>query len=126
MAAKFHRDFRLLIADDDAGFRETVQEILTPRFETIAVDSGEAAIDVVRQTSVHLVLTDVIMPGMSGPALAAYVAEHYPAIKIVYMSGYTDNVIAHHGILEPGTQFIAKPFTVASLTSKVREVLDGK
>lgn len=66
MAVQFHRDFRLLIADDDAGFRETVQEILTPRFETIAVESGEAAIDVVRQTSVHLVLTDEHMQALGG------------------------------------------------------------
>jgi DNA-binding NtrC family response regulator len=66
VAASLHRDFRLLIADDDAGFRETVQEILTPRFETIAVESGEAAIDVVRQTCVHLVLTDEHMHTLGG------------------------------------------------------------
>lgn len=66
MAAQFHRDFRLLIADDDPGFRETVQEILTPRFETIAVDSGEAAIDVVRHSPVHLVLTDEHMHALGG------------------------------------------------------------
>lgn len=58
--------FRLLIADDDAGFRETVQEILTPRFETIAVESGEAAIDVVRHSAVHLILTDEHMPVLGG------------------------------------------------------------
>jgi DNA-binding NtrC family response regulator len=61
----FH-EFRLLIADDDAGFRETVQEILTPRFETIAVESGEAAIEVVRQSPVHLILTDEHMPALGG------------------------------------------------------------
>lgn len=58
--------FRLLIADDDAGFRETVQDILTPRFETIAVESGEAAIDVVRHTAVHLILTDEHMSALGG------------------------------------------------------------
>jgi CheY-like chemotaxis protein len=66
VSPRFPRDFRLLIADDDAGFRETVQEILTPRFETIAVDSGEAAIDVVRHSPVHLILTDEHMPAMGG------------------------------------------------------------
>jgi len=60
------REFRLLIADDDPGFRETVQDILTPRFETIAVESGEAAIDVVRRTTVHLVLTDEHMHTLGG------------------------------------------------------------
>jgi len=66
VASQLQSEFRLLIADDDAGFRETVQEILTPRFETIAVDSGEAAIDVVRQTSVHLILTDEHMHKLGG------------------------------------------------------------
>lgn len=60
------REFRLLIADDDAGFRDTVQEILAPGYETIAVDSGEAVIDVVRQTSIHLILTDEHMHTLGG------------------------------------------------------------
>lgn len=66
MSSVAQRDFRLLIADDDAGFRETVQEILAPGYETIAVDSGEAVIDVVRQTSVHLILTDEHMHQLGG------------------------------------------------------------
>ena len=66
MINRLPRNFRLLIADDDQGFRETVQEILTPRFETIAVESGEAAIDVVRRTTVHLVLTDEHMHTLGG------------------------------------------------------------
>jgi two-component system, response regulator PdtaR len=66
VSRRFPHEFRLLIADDDAGFRETVQEILAPRFETVSVDSGEAAIDIVRTSPVHLILTDEHMPVLGG------------------------------------------------------------
>ena len=73
---------------------------------------------------IHLILTDVVMPGMSGRKLVDRLKEIHPEMKVLYMSGYTDNAILHHGILEPGTNFIQKPFTVESLPRKVREVLD--
>jgi len=73
---------------------------------------------------IHLILTDVVMPGMSGRKLVDRLKVIHPEMKILYMSGYTDNAILHHGILEPGTNFIQKPFTVESLPRKVREVLD--
>jgi DNA-binding NtrC family response regulator len=79
------REFRLLIADDDPGFRETVQDILTPRFETIAVESGEAAIDVVRRTPVHLVLTDEHMHTLGGVetvSIVRTIRKDLPAILI--------------------------------------------
>ena len=64
------------------------------------------------------------MPRMSGRELAQELSKTRPDLKVLYMSGYTDDAIVHHGVLDPGTHFLAKPFTSAALTQKVREVLD--
>ena len=66
----------------------------------------------------------MVMPGMSGRKLAERLKEIHPEMKVLYMSGYTDNAILHHGILETGINFMQKPFTLDGLASKVREVLD--
>jgi len=66
-----------------------------------------------------------VMPRMSGRALADAVKRHRPDLKVLYMSGYTDDAIVQYGVLDPGTPFLHKPFTPGSLTHKVREVLDG-
>ncbi len=74
---------------------------------------------------VHLLLTDVVMPGASGVQLAEELALHRPALKRLYMSGYTDNAIVHHGVLERGTALLEKPFTALALAQRVRQVLDS-
>ena len=71
----------------------------------------------------HLLLTDVVMPGMNGKDLFDLINARYPDMKVLYMSGYMDNEIAHHGVLDKGVQFIQKPFSVQALASKVRETL---
>jgi two-component system cell cycle sensor histidine kinase/response regulator CckA len=71
---------------------------------------------------VDLVLADVVMPGVSGPEMGARLKLLRPETKILYMSGYTADKIAHHGVLDPGTDFIQKPFTPKQLSGKVREI----
>src|SRR5260370_9802230 len=74
---------------------------------------------------IRLLLTDVIMPGMNGRELAQRIAEIRPNVKILYMSGYTENVIGHNGMLDAGIRLLQKPFNLRDLKSKVREVLDA-
>ena len=73
---------------------------------------------------IHLLLTDVVMPEMNGRDLAKNILSLNPSLKCLFMSGYTANVIAHHGILDEGVNFIQKPFSIEDLTVKLREVLD--
>jgi two-component system, cell cycle sensor histidine kinase and response regulator CckA len=73
---------------------------------------------------IHLVITDVIMPVMNGRQLASNLLSVYPQIKRLFMSGYTADIIAHHGVLDEGVHFIQKPFQLSALAAKLREVLD--
>jgi YesN/AraC family two-component response regulator len=75
--------------------------------------------------SIHLLLTDVVMPGMSGKALADEVLKSSPDIKTLFISGYTNNAIVHHGRLLGGVAFLPKPFSPAALARKIREILDA-
>jgi len=70
-------------------------------------------------------VTDVVMPGLSGKALAEQLAQTHPDLRILFMSGYTDNAIAHHGVLDPGVSLLQKPFRPIDLARKVRAVLDA-
>lgn len=88
-------------------------------------ENGRAALAVIdaHDGPLHLLLTDVVMPGMNGKELYREAAVRHPGLKALYMSGYTDNVIAHRGVLDDGIAFIQKPFTVEAIAAKVREVL---
>ncbi len=117
----------ILLVEDDEAVRHLARAILKRNGYTLFVaEGGVEALDLMASYNgpLDLVLTDVAMPDMNGSDLFKRVAENFPGIKVLFMSGYTDNVIAHRGILDEGIQFISKPFTVQGLTNKVREVLD--
>jgi two-component system, cell cycle sensor histidine kinase and response regulator CckA len=95
-------------------------------YTILTADNGNDALQVCNdhQGEIHLVLTDVVMPRMNGRELAERMAKIRPEVKILYTSGYTDDIILHHGVLEEGVQFISKPFSSSNLIRKVRELLD--
>jgi hypothetical protein len=119
----------ILLAEDEASLRLIVREMLQDAGYTVldAADP-EGAVAVARDHPgpIHLVVTDVVMPRVSGRELAESLEALRPGIAVLYMSGYTDEAIAHQGVLAAGVQFLEKPFTTESLLRKVRLVLDEK
>ena len=117
----------ILLVEDEESLRLMSQRILEGvGYSVIPASNGDEAQSLLahRKGHVHLALTDVIMPGISGVELAAKLTGMMPLLKVLYMSGYTDDAIVHRSALKEGSQFIGKPFTAAALTRKVREVLD--
>jgi PAS domain S-box-containing protein len=118
----------LLVEDADALRKLARSFLLEHGFQVLAASNGEEAVEVARNHAgpIHLLLTDVVMPGMNGKALADRLLAKSPKLKVVYISGYTDSFIAGHGVLEEGTHLLHKPFTEDALIRKIREVLDAK
>ncbi len=119
----------ILLAEDDAILRPLAKALLEKLGYTVleAEDATQAlALAAAHAESIHLLVSDVVMPGASGRDLARRLALTRPATKVLYVSGYTDDAIVHHGMLEPGLNFLQKPFTPAALARKVRDVLDAK
>jgi CheY-like chemotaxis protein len=118
----------ILVVEDEDALRKMACEVLTLYgYSTIEASDGKNALELVKkskQNIVDLLLTDVIMPEMSGKELANRLLHKYPRLKILYISGYTDNAIVHHGILDKGISFLQKPFSPQALANKIREVLD--
>ena len=118
----------ILVVEDEEAVCNIAKQILCAASYTVltAASPNDALLTCnAYQGEVHLLLTDVVMPQMSGRVLAERLVLARPGIKVLYMSGYTDEAIVHQGTLDPGTHFIAKPFSAADLTTKVREVLDS-
>jgi two-component system cell cycle sensor histidine kinase/response regulator CckA len=119
----------ILVVEDEESLRNVAQRILAGAgYTVITVTNGKEALQTCEQNrgKIHLILTDVIMPEMNGRELADHLAKTFPAIKILFMSGYTDDILAQQGVLDFETNLIAKPFTQASLLGKIRQVLDYK
>jgi CheY-like chemotaxis protein len=117
----------ILIVEDEEVVRKLAVKLLQRQgYKVLEASDGGKALILCEEfkAPIHLILTDVVMPGMSGRKLVDRLKPIHPEMKILYMSGYTDNAILQHGVLEPGTNFIQKPFTVESLPRKVREVLN--
>jgi len=119
----------ILLVEDEPQIRKMAFEFLTESgYEVLAASNGIEALRILEEVSapVHLILTDVIMPQMNGRELVERVALLRPGTKVLFMSGYTNDAIVRHGVLDSGTWFIQKPFSPDALGSKVREVLDGE
>jgi PAS domain S-box-containing protein len=118
----------ILLAEDEANLRYLARQFLEKLgYRVIEAADGAVAmqIAVAHEGVIHLLLTDVIMPGMNGRELAQRISEIRPQTKILYMSGYTENVIGHNGMLDAGVRLLQKPFTLRDLKAKVREALDS-
>jgi PAS domain S-box-containing protein len=117
----------ILLAEDAEPLRKLAQTFLEGAgFRVLSAENGEGALGVAARFggTFDLLLTDVVMPGMNGRVLAEQLLPGQPGMKVLYMSGYTDSFIAGHGVLDPGTHLLHKPFTEELLIRKVREVLD--
>ncbi len=118
----------VLLVEDEDSVRELVRETLKSRgYTVVEASDGVAGLNVAEayQGTIHILITDVVMPGMSGRELAKRILAARPEIKVLYLSGYTEDAIIHEGALEAGTAFLQKPFTLHALARKVREVLRG-
>jgi PAS domain S-box-containing protein len=118
----------ILLAEDNAGLRKLATRVLEPAgYTVLGAASGEEALHLLEghKGAVHLLLSDVVMPGMSGRHLAEQLAQTRPGMKVLYMSGYTSDTIVRHGVLEAHMPLLNKPFSAAALLRKVREVLNS-
>jgi PAS domain S-box-containing protein len=117
----------VLLVEDEGTVRSVAREVLQMvGYTVLEAATGEEALQRADQYlgTIHLLLTDVVMPGMSGRELAERLVVDYPALEVLYLSGYTDEAIAHHGLLQAGIELLHKPFTPDVLARRVREVLD--
>ena len=119
---------RLLVVEDEPGVLEVAAEALRLQGYTVLTASSPAEALQLAQSypePIHLLVTDVVMPVMSGRELADYLTRLHPQMRVLYVSGYTENTIVHHGVLQEGVHFLPKPYTPAQLIQKVREALDS-
>jgi DNA-binding NtrC family response regulator len=117
----------ILVVEDEEKVRKLIVGILTQQgYKVLEASYGDDALSMLgkHKVPIHLILVDVVMPGMSGPDLVKRLVSLHPKMKVLYMSGYTDSTIVHHGVLEKGVNYVQKPFTMDGLAKKVREVLD--
>jgi two-component system cell cycle sensor histidine kinase/response regulator CckA len=127
-AAQLRGTETVLLVEDEETVRKLVRNVLQASgYTIIEAANGRQALEICRshEGTIHLAITDVVMPQMSGRELIERLAPQRPRMKVLYISGYTDDAIVEHGILDSATHFLQKPFTPAALTRKVREVLDG-
>ena len=118
----------MLLVEDEVALLKLTRDILKKHgYAVLSAKLPTEAISIAEKHpgDIHFLLTDVVMPEMNGRDLMVSLRAIRPAIKTLFMSGYTTNAIAHHGVLDEGMPFIQKPFAAKALVRKVREVLDG-
>jgi len=118
----------ILLVEDERLVRVLARKVLEQAgYRVLAAEGGAQALELARGHSgvIDLLLTDVVMPEMSGREVVRRLLQERPAVRVLYMSGYSDEAVAQHGVLDAGTSFIAKPFTPTTLATKVREVLEA-
>ena len=116
----------ILLVEDEDMVRRLAKDILVKSgYEVLEASSGKEALSVSERHDgpIHLMVTDVVMPKMSGRELAERIKTSRPEMHVLYMSGYTDDAIVHHGVLDPGIAFLEKPFTPETLARKVQEAM---
>jgi PAS domain S-box-containing protein len=128
-AANLRGHETVLVVEDEPQLRDLVELMLSSRGYSILTVDNPLQADAFSQRypgPIHLLLTDVVLPGISGRDVARQVTAHRPDMKVLFTSGYTPDAIVHHGVLEAGLNFIQKPFTLETLSNKVRAVLDAE
>jgi PAS domain S-box-containing protein len=121
-------DETILVVEDQEPVRRLTRKVLETRgYAVLAAADGPEALRVAEHHpgTIHILVTDVVMPGMSGREVGRQLAAERPEMRVLYLSGYADDSIVHHGVLEPGLAFLQKPFTPETLARRVREVLDA-
>ena len=120
---------RILLVEDEPALRELAEVMLRDLGYTVfEASNGREALQVVARCNgrpLDVLVTDVVMPEMGGKKLADHFQTSHPKTKVLFCSGYTNDALVHHGVLEPGIQFLQKPYSMQALAQKVREVLDN-
>jgi CheY-like chemotaxis protein len=117
----------ILVVEDDPSIRNMTEKILSRKgYHVLTAAGGTECLEFLERLDrpVDVLLTDVIMPDMNGKELFSKVEKKFPGLKVIYMSGYTDDIIAHHGVLSGDVHFLQKPFSIQDVASKIRSVLD--
>ncbi|MGH9804980.1 MAG: PAS domain S-box protein, partial [Candidatus Acidiferrales bacterium] len=125
-SGKVRDKLNVLLVEDEAPLRLLVRSFLeSSGHNVLEAGSGEEALRIAAESKqpIHLLMTDVVMPGITGRVLADQLAGRHPGMKVLFMSGYTEDAIVHHGVLEAGLAFLQKPFTITALAQKMKEVM---
>ena len=120
---------RILVVEDEDGVRSLVRlALVSGGYKVLETQDGESALALCAsyEGPIHMLLTDVVMPQMSGPLVAEKATALRPDLKVLYMSGYTDDAVVRHGVLSKDVPFIQKPFSPATLRTRIREILGRK
>jgi PAS domain S-box-containing protein len=124
-----HGQETILLVEDEVNLRRLARQYLENQgYKVLEAEDGAAALQIVDgyEGPIDLLLTDVIMPGMNGRELASHISRSLPDVRVLYMSGYTENAIGHDGMLDAGINLLQKPFSLPSLKDRIREILDSE